>query len=109
MELKKAQPDSLRDFVRDFCLKKAKPLFQHRLFYNGRLGVSWRRAPLAKQLTAATRLFRALRRWLRKELKRIGRKVPEKELAWAEAPRLTLFHIYIYIYDTYYTSTRCST
>ena len=99
VELKKAQPEQVRDFVRDFCLRRAKPSFQHRLFFNARLGVSWRRAPAATALTAAARLFRALRRWTRRELKRIGRTPREKELAWAEAAHrlqvYTLSHIYI--------------
>eukprot|EP00434_Breviolum_minutum_P000362 symbB.v1.2.000305.t1/scaffold6.1/size569917/8 len=83
-ELKKAQPDNVRDFVRDFCLRMAAPKFQHRLFFNARLGVSWRRAPQATYIVAATRIFRSLRRWLRRDLRRIGR-TPRAPEPWAEA------------------------
>ncbi|CAE8589057.1 unnamed protein product [Polarella glacialis] len=65
-ELKKAQPDEIRDFVRDFLLRQSAPKFQHRLFFNARQAVSWKACPAATRLLAAVRIFRRLRRWVRR-------------------------------------------
>lgn len=83
-ELKKAQPDNVRDFVRDFCLRMAAPNFQHRLFFNALQGVSWRSCPHAIKIVAAARVFRCLRRWVKRELARFGRE-PRGLEPWAEA------------------------
>eukprot|EP00931_Biecheleriopsis_adriatica_P032930 TRINITY_DN19156_c0_g1_i1.p1 TRINITY_DN19156_c0_g1~~TRINITY_DN19156_c0_g1_i1.p1 ORF type:complete len:5580 (-),score=1373.58 TRINITY_DN19156_c0_g1_i1:6-15065(-) len=85
-ELKKAQPESVREFVRDFCLRMSAPKFSHRLFFNALRGVHWRTAPAAIQLVAAARILRRLKRWVRKELRRFGRQPRQVEdMSWAEA------------------------
>eukprot|EP00930_Biecheleria_cincta_P027556 TRINITY_DN19334_c0_g1_i1.p1 TRINITY_DN19334_c0_g1~~TRINITY_DN19334_c0_g1_i1.p1 ORF type:complete len:4939 (-),score=993.22 TRINITY_DN19334_c0_g1_i1:298-13221(-) len=85
-ELKKAQPDNIRDFVRDFMLRTGSPKFQHRLFFNARRGLSWRTAPSATWLIKITRVFRCLKRWLRRELSRMrSESLRALDLAWAEA------------------------